>query len=229
MTGRSKTRIVQVGLLVGGTTLLTMKRLASAEDAKGSAAGPDAKLAAATSSGTAAPAVPAQAKPKPTDEVNAKLDGTQWSVEWASLTGGPKAKPKKDTFSFSGPKVSSQHLSKRGYPDSNYTLTIGNDGVPVWETMQTKEGEGVVFLRGELHGSSMRGVISMHPKEGSPEDFSFSGAQAGGPSGAAAASSQPAEAEAVSPPTPAPTAATQAAAPTNTEPPKKKKRGWLGR
>lgn len=126
------------------------------------------------------PSAPQPATPKdPTESLRSALDGTQWTIEWTPLGDG-KGKPHKDTVTFTGPKVSSQRLSKAGYPDTNYTLTAQEAQPPVWETMQTKEETGVVFWRGEIHGATMRGVISMHPKEGSPEDFAFSGKQTAG-------------------------------------------------
>lgn len=169
-----------------------------------------------------APVAPAPARPAdPTESVRAALDGTQWGIEWTPLDG--QGKPQKDTVTFAGPKVSSQRLSKAGYPDTNYTLTVQEGQPPVWETMQTKEETGVVFWRGEIHGATMRGVISMHPKEGSPEDFSFSGKQTAGASlttvtGGPAAS-----------PSPASTEAAPAVTPKASETPKKKRKSWFGR
>jgi len=131
-----------------------------------------------------APAAPLAEEPvkvrSPEDDVRAQLEGTQWLLDLTALSATGKAKPQKDTVNFESQKVSSERLLKAGYPQSNYTLTIGGDGIPVWETMQTKEGEGVVFWRGELHGSIMRGVLSKHPVEGAAEDFSFVGREAGG-------------------------------------------------
>ena len=121
------------------------------------------------------------AKPKaPEEAVRAQLDGTRWMLELTPLSGAEKVKAQKDTVTFDAKQVSSERLSKTGYPPSNYTLTIGDDGVPVWETMQTKEGEGVAFWRGEFHGTTMRGVLSKHPVKGVAEDFSFTGQEVGG-------------------------------------------------
>jgi len=168
------------------------------------------------------PAAPQAAKPPtPEEQIKAQLHGTRWAIEMTPLSASGKAKAHKDTVEFGAGTVASDRLTKAGYLQSNYTLTIGGDGVPVWETMQTKEGEGVAFWRGELHGSAVRGVLSKHPLDGPAEDFSFTGNEAGGKSialgaqqasdgsGAMASSSQPATA-------PAPAAQT---------PKKKRKRG----
>ena len=124
---------------------------------------------------------PQTVKPQQAEEtVRAQLDGTRWMLQLTPLAGGEKAKSQKDTVTFDAKQISSERLTKAGFPASNYTLTIGDDGVAVWETMQTKEGEGVAFWRGELHGATMRGVLSKHPADGTPEDFSFTGQESGG-------------------------------------------------
>lgn len=129
----------------------------------------------------AAPAQPPPAQPKtPEEALLVQLDGTQWSLKLTPSSSAKDQTPVKDTVSFTGRKVTSAFLSKTGYPSSNISLSIGGDGSGVWETMQTKEGEGVAFWRGEIAGSTMRGVLSKHPVEGKPEDYSFSGQLMGG-------------------------------------------------
>ena len=95
------------------------------------------------------------------------------------MSGANKTKPKEDTVTFGQKEVVSERFSKGGYLNSNYTLTINGD-TPVWETMQSKEKEGVVFWRGELHGSGMRGIVSEHPANGKTVDFSFTGSEISG-------------------------------------------------
>lgn len=107
-----------------------------------------------------------------------QLNGTTWTVDMTPLSGEKAQKPLKDTLTFDAGKVTSQVLSRDGYPTSNYTLTIHDDGAVVWETMQTKEGAGVAFWRGERHGDTMRGILSRHPAEGASLDYSFSGTAA---------------------------------------------------
>lgn len=174
------------------------------------------------------PAVtPAPQRPKtPADDVRAQLDGTQWDVEITPLGGGEKAKPKKDTLSFKGRQLTSAWLAKEGYPDSNFSLTIGEDGTVIWETMQSKEGAGVVFWRGELSGSRVQGVLSKRPVEGASEDYSFHGSEQSGKAvsvspdaGAQAAGVAASQAPATQP---APEAAAEPS-------PKKKKKSRFGR
>lgn len=146
--------------------------------------------------------VPAGAKENPKDaavlrekrekEAAALLDGTLWSVEMMSLSGEKGKKSLQDTLRFEDEKIASTALSKEGYPSSNYTLTVGEDGLIVWETMQTKEGAGVVFWRGERQGDTMRGILSKQPLEGNNVDYSFSGKMTGAAAPAAAPAATPA-------------------------------------
>ncbi len=130
----------------------------------------------------AAPAAQPAAETKPLspeDQVRAQLNGTTWSVQLIPSSGAKATKPQKDMITFTKRQVTSEFLTKAGYPNSNYSLTLGGDGRAVWETMQTKEGEGVAFWRGEVEGAAMRGVLSKHPLKGEPEDYSISGQSAG--------------------------------------------------
>lgn len=127
-----------------------------------------------------APVTPSAKPAMPEDDVRAQLEGTRWAVNLMPLGGADKAKPRQDAVLFTGKTVSSESLTKAGYPGSNYSLTIEDGGMATWETMQTKEGEGVVFWKGEVNGSKLQGVLSKHPANAAPEDFSFSGVEASG-------------------------------------------------
>lgn len=106
------------------------------------------------------------------------LDRTEWTIELVSAAGDKK-RSEKDTLRFESGKVESKELSSDDFPASNYTLSIADGGVPIWETMQTGKDSSVVFWRGEVHGDTMRGISSHHPKDKPPVDMSFSGKLAG--------------------------------------------------
>ncbi len=144
--------------------LLIVPTLAQAKEAKGQrpAAAPEISAAAR-----------AERAAKETEAV-ALLNGTKWSIELIPLSGEKAKRPLKDTLKFEKGKVLSEAMSKEGYPTTNFTLTM-NGNTPVWETMQTKEGSGVCFWRGERQGEAMRGILSKHPTEGPSVDLSFSG------------------------------------------------------
>ena len=170
-----------------GTWMLLTAPLAAAEhsataevavQSDRSAASPVESQGQPTVPANAAPAASPAASHTAEDDIRAQLTGTRWALQLTPLSG-EGGKPQKDTVIFDGKQVSSERLTKAGFPLSNYTLTVGEDGVAIWETMQTKEGEGVAFWRGELRGSTMRGVLSKHPTEGQPEDFSFTAEELG--------------------------------------------------
>ncbi len=179
------------------------------------------------------------AQPKtPEEALLAQLNGTQWSLKLTPSNAAKEQKPVNDTVSFNGRKITSEFLSKSGYPSSNFSLSMGGDGKGVWETMQTKEGEGVAFWRGEIDGSTMRGVLSKHPVEGNPEDYSFAGQVTGGktitmpanpaatqPSAAQAASSAPSSGQASVSSGSAKGSTSQEKEPEKTD--KKKKKRWF--
>jgi hypothetical protein len=107
------------------------------------------------------------------EKKRAELDNTKWRISVTSLSEKKGGEPKSDTLRFINRKVASEIFEPKGYPASNYTMRIEPDGTVIWETMQTKEGGGVVFWRAECRGDAMKGIISKHPKEGGHEDFSF--------------------------------------------------------
>ena len=173
---------------------------------------PDAEPPAAA----AAPAPSQTADPQKETDAAAQLNGTAWEIQLVPMPGEPSKRPLKDVLKFQGGTVTAERLASDGHPASNYTLTVGDDGIPVWETMQTVEGKGVVFWRGEVYGDRMSGILSKHPLEGAAQDFSFSGRSM-------SAADQP-------PPAPAQVDAAPAQQPAPQEgepkPKKKKKKGW---
>lgn len=157
----------------------------AAEPVREAAAPSEAPADAAAAPVSSSPAVPEPiispppAQPAtPDDAVRAALNGTSWEVQVTPLGGA--GKPSKDTLSFADGQVSSASLTKAGYPSTNYSLTLREDGTASWETMQGLEGKGIVFWRGELGGPSMRGIMSKRPAEGPTEDYAFSGPEATG-------------------------------------------------
>ncbi len=169
-------------------------------------------------------APPAKAPPSQEDLVRAQIDGTRWLLEFTPMAADGKAY--KDTVRFDARRTGAERLVKQGFPETNYTLTLGDDGVAVWETMQSREEGGLVFWRGEFHGQTMRGILSKHPAEGPAEDYSFTGREEKGRS-VALGGAPPALAPSAVSTLPAGSPAAPASAPTAAQSaPKKKKRGW---
>jgi len=149
--------------------------------------------APAGSPGTGAAAVPGPESKGPTaKEWLAKLDGTTWAIELV-LVGDPGTRLQ-DEIAFQGQRVTSQMLSQEGYPTTNVSLRAMPDGTAVWETMMSKPGEGLVFLRGDLQGDTMQGMMSRQPEGHKASDYAFSAKQTASappPSTSAASESAP--------------------------------------
>jgi hypothetical protein len=103
-----------------------------------------------------------------------ELNNTEWAVEMSSLSN-PKAKKEEDAVIFKDNQVSIASYSKKGFPTTNFTLTVQEDGMVIWETMQTSEKSGIAFWRGELDPKmqTMRGVVSYAIDNKNKQDYSF--------------------------------------------------------
>lgn len=102
-----------------------------------------------------------------------KLNNTTWEIELTSLE--KKGKEKKDTLVFKGNRFYTEESSKDGFSETNYTITVKDDDVVIWETMQTAEEGKINFWRGELDPEmqTMRGIISKQFPDGKRENYSF--------------------------------------------------------
>lgn len=127
---------------------------------------------AAPNAAPQAPVVSKSPDEKKREALRAQLDGTSWALELRPEAAG---KTRQDTVTFKGRTVSSEWLTKSGYGSSNYSVRVEDDGLVVWETMQSKEGEGLAFWRGEIQGAQMSGLLSKQPINGQPESFILTG------------------------------------------------------
>ncbi len=110
-----------------------------------------------------------------------QLRGTRWGLDLLPIgKGGESAAAEHDTVAFEGEQIVSERFAAAGYPPATYTLAVSKGSGLVWEAMQIKPNEGVVFWHGEISGSQMRGAFSRYPMTGDAEDFSFSGHELGG-------------------------------------------------
>jgi hypothetical protein len=106
------------------------------------------------------------------------LENTSWNIELiSSAKEGTKSI---DVLTFKDNQLLSRNFSARGFNPTNYTLTMGDDGTIVLETMQTSEKEGTVFWRGEFGQENtgtktLRGMISHITPDQQAHDMSFSG------------------------------------------------------
>jgi hypothetical protein len=101
-----------------------------------------------------------------------ELANTEWQIELVPLSG--KGKKEAETIVFKDHQVSFSSYGKKGFPATNFTLSVQDDGMVVWETMQTSEKSGVMFWRGEMPDmQTLRGIFSYHPDEKTTIDYSF--------------------------------------------------------
>lgn len=103
------------------------------------------------------------------------LNGKEWIIYLypSGVSAGKKLPVISDVLTFKDGKVSSKVFTAKGFAESNYTLTVSDDGTAVWETMQRTEQEDLAFWRGELRGADLTGVMNMHTAKGVIEEYSF--------------------------------------------------------
>jgi hypothetical protein len=107
------------------------------------------------------------------EKVRKNLDNTSWNTDIFPIAGGGKVR--KDDLIFKDNKFSSKDFSAKGFTATNYTLTTKDNGVTIWETMQSAENGQIIFWRGEMDENltEMRGVLSQQKAPGESEDFTF--------------------------------------------------------
>lgn len=107
------------------------------------------------------------------EKKRSQLNNTLWNIEVSPIAGGEKKT--KDVLRFENNRFSSEKYSKAGFNPTNYTLTLKEEDVTVFETMQTGEKGEIIFWRGEVTSDlqKIRGVLSHQKEPGKSEDFSF--------------------------------------------------------
>jgi len=112
-----------------------------------------------------------------------KARGALKAREWIVYLTAKNAKSASETdvYVFTDGTMESKGLLARGYPVSNITVTVGNDGSVVWETMKTTAAKDKAFYRGELRDGVMTGAMVMKSSKGQVSTFSFSSAAAQAP------------------------------------------------
>ncbi len=107
------------------------------------------------------------------------LNGTIWEVELVSEEPDGTIKAIHDKIRFTGKSFESSYFTSQGFSRSNYTVTLNNNGVITWETIQRNDRGELVSWRGDWQGNKMEGVMSYRPVESQPQDFSFMSQQFG--------------------------------------------------
>lgn len=108
-------------------------------------------------------------------QMRSALNNSTWSV---SFTGElPKGMATTDALTFKDNQFSSGLFIAQGFGPTNFSLTMQDDGVMVFETMQTSSEAGTLFWRGELgsDGKTLKGMFSHVLSDQKTEDVYFSG------------------------------------------------------
>ncbi|MFA5157428.1 MAG: hypothetical protein WC532_08635 [Candidatus Omnitrophota bacterium] len=112
------------------------------------------------------------AKAQLVDQTKQALNSREWEV-YMLIPAGKKTVTEPDVFTFANGKVSSRNLTAQGYKESNVNVGLQDDGTPVWETMQVDANNNIAFIRAEVSGSNMKGVISKQPVKGAKTTMHF--------------------------------------------------------
>lgn len=105
------------------------------------------------------------------------LEDLVWEIQFTpkAVSSEVAGATQKDTLSFKEGKFVSNALMKEGFAPSKYSTRYKEEGVVVWETMQTKKDGTTVNWYGEYNGKVMKGVLSEIPANGKSREFSFVG------------------------------------------------------
>ncbi len=136
-----------------------------------------ASAAYAENSDAPAPAAPSAAQVEKLAEARKliaekkqELNGSEWLVDVSTN----EKKLGQDTLTFQNNQITCKTLSDKGYPATNYTVSLPEGSeFATWETMQTSSSGAVMFMRGEWKEGLMRGVMSEQMAEGKNQDFNF--------------------------------------------------------
>ncbi len=108
-----------------------------------------------------------------TEPESKNLNGTIWEVELISVASDGTRQPIRDKITFTGKSFKSHYFSTQGFSPSNYTVTVHDNNMITWETIQTNDKGETVSWRGDLEGKKMEGVLSQHSSNQNAHDFSF--------------------------------------------------------
>jgi len=100
-----------------------------------------------------------------------KLNNTEWTVS-VKLSGG-KGKAGTDVISFIEGKMISKNMKNAGFNDAEVNVKIDEEGVLIWETMQSDGKGDFAFWRGSVENGKIRGMLTKEDKRGVILNFSF--------------------------------------------------------
>ena len=93
------------------------------------------------------------------------LDGTQWAIEVTSVNKKGTKETAADALIFEDEKFISEAYQKKGYEPTNYSLTVDEEDVTNFGTMQIKDKE-TTFWKGKVSGDKISGSIHVQNPSG---------------------------------------------------------------
>jgi len=104
--------------------------------------------------------------------VKESLASKDWMIYLAPVEG-KNAVTDMDVLIFSEGRFTSKNLFNKGYPRSNFTIVVSDNGRVDWEVVQTAGNGDMAAWKGRLEADVMSGILSMHTVKGKIEDFYF--------------------------------------------------------
>jgi hypothetical protein len=101
----------------------------------------------------------------------AKLNNTEWAI--SVKPSGEKGKVEADVISFVEGKMISKNMRNAGFNDAEVNVRIGEEGLVIWETMQSDGKGDFAFWRGDIENGKMKGMMTKEDKRGIISNFSF--------------------------------------------------------
>jgi len=98
------------------------------------------------------------------------LDGSRWLV---TLKSSSDAEAIKDEIIFKEKKVISKNLTKKGFSPTKYSVSFKENGLMVWESIQTNQQGQTVNWYGIYDGSTIKGILSENIGSSNERIFSF--------------------------------------------------------
>jgi len=102
------------------------------------------------------------------------LDETEWAVEVVSVNKKGKKVTTEDTLIFENKQFTSEYYKKKGYDPTNYSLTVSEDDVTSFGTMQIK-GKETSFWKGQVTKDQISGSIHVQRSSGNNVTYYYTG------------------------------------------------------
>lgn len=114
---------------------------------------------------------------EPLQIVPQQIDGSIWDIVLTELHPARNVTRAviKDRLKFKNSVVISTSLASNGFGPTRYTVQKRGPNLVVWETIQKSKNGGVVRWYGEWDGTTIKGFMTQHGREGLSREFTFTG------------------------------------------------------